>query len=103
MRLSNLSWLVVGGALALAACEAEIPQEPAARGILRIELQKQCLKNLPAGPNTTQYNDWDEVVAQCSTNSWYIANECKPHYQECLDALREGERPTSSEAREGTK
>ena len=32
---------------------------------LRARLFEQCLKALPAGPEATKYNDWDEVVHLC--------------------------------------
>lgn len=38
---------------------------------LRQELFKQCLAALPAGPVSTEYNDWDEVVSKCETSSYY--------------------------------
>lgn len=30
-----------------------------------------CMKSLPAGPVSTQYNDWDEVVSTCDNVSYY--------------------------------
>jgi len=33
---------------------------------MRIELFNSCMKRLPAGPQSTKYNDWDEVVNQCN-------------------------------------
>lgn len=38
---------------------------------MRGELFQNCLKALPAGPKTTMYNDWDEVVAQCENVAYY--------------------------------
>lgn len=38
---------------------------------LRREIFMQCMKSLPAGPVETKYNDWDEVVAECATVSYY--------------------------------
>lgn len=34
---------------------------------------QKCLQQLPAGPVTTMYNDWDEVVQQCKYSSIEMA------------------------------
>lgn len=51
---------------------------------LRARLFEQCLKALPAGPQATKYNDWDEVVHQCELaayrNSFRVMKTIK---QEC--------------------
>ena len=52
---------------------------------LRAKLFEQCLKSLPAGPQATKYNDWDEVVNQCEIAAYrhsfrkmrYIKEECR--------------------------
>ena len=36
---------------------------------LRREILKECMANLPAGPVSTKYNDWDEVVSECGTQA----------------------------------
>lgn len=36
---------------------------------LRREIMKECMAALPAGPVSTKYNDWDEVVAECGTQA----------------------------------
>ena len=49
------------------------------------EIFNECLKNVPKGPQSTKYNDWDEVVALCHDvsvnqsfrNSDNIKPECK--------------------------
>lgn len=38
---------------------------------LRREIFQQCMKALPAGPQATKYNDWDEVVSQCESAAYY--------------------------------
>lgn len=42
----------------------------------RIVLFQACLKLLPAGPISTQYNDWSEVVTQCENSAYYQSQEC---------------------------
>ena len=37
------------------------------------EIFNECMKNLPAGPQATHYNDWDEVVAECRHTAYYMA------------------------------
>jgi hypothetical protein len=52
---------------------------------LQREIFKECMESLPAGPASTHYNDWDEVVSQCREVAYYhslriestIKNECK--------------------------
>ncbi len=70
--------------LVLAGCD--VPEKDwGADQCLRIELFQQCLKALPAGPQSTQYNDWNEVVAQCQNAAYYqslrkqefIKKECR--------------------------
>lgn len=36
----------------------------------------QCMNILPAGPQQTHYNDWDEVVEACSSAAYYQALQC---------------------------
>ena len=40
---------------------------------LRREIFNECMKNLPAGPVATHYNDWDEVVKECHSSAYYMA------------------------------
>jgi uncharacterized protein YcfL len=55
---------------------------------LRIQLAQQCMVNLPAGPISTHYNDWDEVVYECDRRAesqsrrqrQYIKPECVNEY-----------------------
>lgn len=58
--------------LALAGCEQRpaYVQDWGVNQCLRVELFQACMKSLPAGPKSTQYNDWDEVVAQCERTSY---------------------------------
>ena len=52
---------------------------------LQREIFKECLESLPAGPTSTKYNDWDEVVIECRKVAYHyserrefaIKNECK--------------------------
>lgn len=64
-------------AIALAGCAQEESAIEAQRGVLRMRLNQFCLKNLPAGPKSTQYNDWDEVVEACSSTAYYQSNQCE--------------------------
>ena len=36
----------------------------------RAELFEACMKLLPAGPQSTQYNDWDDVVSACNRQAY---------------------------------
>jgi hypothetical protein len=52
---------------------------------LQREIFKECMESLPAGPTSTKYNDWDEVVIECRKVAYHyskrresaIKNECK--------------------------
>lgn len=63
----------------LAACDAP-PLKPAPEWEVnqskRLEYFQICMKSLPAGPLSTQYNDWDEVVSECGSQAYYLALEC---------------------------
>ena len=32
---------------------------------------KECMNSLPAGPVSTHYNDWDDVVGACEKVAWH--------------------------------
>lgn len=52
---------------------------------LRATLFKECLSLVPAGPQSTQYNDWSEVISECADAAYYqslrtksqIKKECR--------------------------
>ena len=43
---------------------------------LRQEMFFRCLGELPAGPESTQYNDWAEVVDECGSQAYSLARVC---------------------------
>lgn len=49
---------------------------------LRAELFEKCMKLLPAGPVSTHYSDWDEVVDSCESSAYYqslrLKSQVKP-------------------------
>lgn len=57
-------------ALSLCSCGVDA-QDEAFDQCLRVELFERCMKAIPPGPTTTEYNDWDEVVASCDNASYY--------------------------------
>jgi hypothetical protein len=58
--------------LALAGCDKPAyVQDWGADQCQRRELFLACMKALPAGPQSTHYNDWDEVVKQCDSAAYY--------------------------------
>jgi hypothetical protein len=65
---------------ALTGCNPAPPDlaKMAERGRVRHELFVECMNLLPAGPQATKYNDWDEVVDACSSNAFYKANGLVP-------------------------
>jgi hypothetical protein len=38
---------------------------------LRAQLFRECLSLVPAGPQSTQYNDWREVINECADAAYY--------------------------------
>ena len=53
--------------LALAGCDQGLRANPE----VRAERFDACLKNVPAGPQHTKYNDWAEVVRACESAAYY--------------------------------
>ena len=51
--------------------------ERVANQCLRREIFNECMKILPAGPLATKYNDWDEVVAECGSQAYYMSQRIK--------------------------
>jgi len=51
----------------------------------REELFFKCMQMVPKGPDSTKYNDWDEVVAECGQQVYYLAHrpleQVKPECQ----------------------
>lgn len=65
---------LVGAVSLLTACNPQ-PGTPASAyqwmndQALRAELFKTCMQILPAGPVSTHYNDWSEVVDSCEDSA----------------------------------
>lgn len=75
--------MTIAAAMFAAGCSDELRNGP--DQCLRAELFQQCLSAVPAGPESTKYNDWSEVVSGCESASYYqslrsralIAEECR--------------------------
>ncbi len=63
--------LFLAAAFVLCGCEETKQSEP--NQCLRAELFKVCMQSLPAGPNHTKYNDWDEVVNACRNSAYSMS------------------------------
>lgn len=61
--------------LVLVACVDQSPRMENDQQI-RMERFDSCMKALPAGPQTTMYNDWDEVVRACESSAYYQSMVC---------------------------
>jgi hypothetical protein len=72
--------LLTAGALLLAGCGESRPyadyEHSAAK---RSEAFKECMAAVPAGPQTTTYNDWDEVVNECRAYADIQSRRCVRH------------------------
>jgi hypothetical protein len=64
--LKNLKILI--GLILITSCEPE--DRTIQDRCLQREIFKECMNSLPAGPVSTHYNDWDEVVKECGTIAW---------------------------------
>lgn len=75
--------LIVIAVLALSACGDHSSERTAYASdrnevivkdaCLQREIFNECMKALPAGPQATKYNDWDEVVAECRHTARYLS------------------------------
>ena len=59
----------------IAGCASPYPQYEANQK-LRREIFQECMKSLPAGPKSTVYNDWDEVVNSCESAAYFQSMTC---------------------------
>jgi len=64
--------LLACAVILMAGCsgdEAPTKRQWAIDQCVRAELFKQCMTLLPAGPQSTKFNDWDDVVESCNDTS----------------------------------
>lgn len=59
------------GCLLLSACDNIGPLLTITDQEKRHRYFQECLTALPAGPDNTKYNDWDEVVEECGHQAYY--------------------------------
>lgn len=48
---------------------------------IRRELFNECMAALPAGPESTVYNDWAEVVSKCDDYAYWTSRRCVKNCQ----------------------
>lgn len=78
--------IIILAALMLVGCDKPPQSMREVDQCLRREIFMQCLAAVPKGPESTRYNDWDEVVSQCGSQAYYTAlrrisqikEECMP-------------------------
>lgn len=75
--------VAIAAAVALSGCEESTSPQYTIDRALQREIFKECLTALPAGPVSTKYNDWDEVVEACYHSAGYMARRC---YENCPPA-----------------
>lgn len=63
-------------AIGLMGCDRMLPPIWKTDQKLRTEIFFKCMEALPAGPQETKYNDWDEVVTECDNVARYQARKC---------------------------
>ena len=67
--------------LALAGCVNESSEVDNYRAVKRQEIFKDCLARIPKGPETTRYNDWDEVIQRCDTIGYWQSKDLNPAFE----------------------
>lgn len=67
--------LLIVAALALLVSGCNVPSYKYNETVRR-EAFKECMSSLPAGPNSTVYNDWAEVVNECRQFANDVAYTC---------------------------
>lgn len=77
-----LTTALIAAALALTGCKEYVYPKWAPNQERRQEIFQACLKALPAGPVSTKYNDWSEVVDSCASTAYnqslYCYENCPP-------------------------
>lgn len=76
---TTLLVLLAGTVALVSGCTAN-PEVRAAQIEKRQQIFKDCLGRIPPGPQTTHYNDWDEVVSKCDSVAYYQSAEYDPRY-----------------------
>lgn len=55
---------------AMIKCEQSRPQPDL---VLQREIFNECMRNLPEGPKSTVYNDWDEIISECRLTAYCLS------------------------------
>lgn len=77
-------WIIfyIVAVVATSSCSAVQYPEYVQDQPTRQRLFKDCMASLPAGPVSTRYNDWDEVVQQCDNVAYYQSRVCVKNCQQ---------------------
>lgn len=68
--------IVLAMLVAVVGCTPTVYPQYETDQALRRVIFKECMASLPAGPRSTQYNDWDEVVSECASVAYHQALVC---------------------------
>ena len=60
----------------LVGCKVAPPDNWETDQVMRRQLFRECMQLLPAGPEKTVYNDWDDVVEECGIQAYRQALYC---------------------------
>lgn len=60
----------------MSGCD-QLPPPTTTNECAREQIFQACLKALPAGPASTHYNDWDDVVDSCESHAYYTAQQIR--------------------------
>ena len=75
--IDNLWWisLIVVVIAAFTFAIIKVPRWKTDNDVFKAEYY-QCINNLPAGPDSTVYNDWDEVMEECQWLARKLSTYC---------------------------
>lgn len=72
-----MKYLIALACLATTGCWSECRYDYSTDKVKEERIFFECMKALPAGPQSTKYNDWDEVVAECRNTASQFSNTSK--------------------------
>lgn len=88
MKYSKLTTaVIILSTIVLSACGDITNPKWQTDQLMRQKLFKECMALLPAGPQSTKYNDWDEVVDQCDDIARWQSRFCVKY---CPDGVQKG-------------
>ena len=85
--MKRVAMLVLLAALVMIGCNSS--DRPVFDDDLKLEREifMECLASVPKGPESTKYNDWDEVIMQCANVADTLSVKCVRNCQDELNVV----------------